>query len=72
MSVIYTHGLLSFRNNPMRKGVIIPIFQIRKVRLQDVKWLILVAGGSYVTGAVLAPRSLSPESVLFFFFSFFN
>lgn len=41
--VIYIHNLISSHNSPMRKGAIIPILQIRKARLQDVKWLVLVA-----------------------------
>lgn len=42
----------------MRKGAIIPILQIRKVRLQDVKWLVLVANTWSVAGAVFEPGSL--------------
>lgn len=48
----------------MRKGAIIPILQIRKVRLQDVKWLVLVANSWSVAGAVFEPESLTPEPIL--------
>ena len=43
--IIYIYNLISFCNNPMRRGGIILILQIRKVRLQGVKWLVLVANG---------------------------
>lgn len=40
--IIYIRNLVSPPNKPVRQGAIITLSQIRKVRLQDVNWLVLM------------------------------